>query len=132
MLGRTRAASRGGASDVLQWLRKNCASTAKAGRRFRAPQAGIIMAAQKPENQGRQPISPAKRRMLQQWYESASKASASGNWDYATENLTNCVVEDPANRMYVQSFLGNLQKKFNNDKKGSKLAGIKGAGTKGS
>jgi tetratricopeptide (TPR) repeat protein len=102
------------------------------GRRFRAPQAGIIMAEQKPENQGRQPISPAKRRMLQQWYESASKASASGNWDYATENLTNCVVEDPANRMYVQSFLGNLQKKFNNDKKGSKLAGIKGAGTKGS
>ena len=81
---------------------------------------------------GPQPISPAKRRILQQQFESGSKSSATGNWDYANDMFARCVIGDPGNRLYAQSFLGNLQKKYNNDKKGGKLAGIRGAGAKGS
>ena len=81
---------------------------------------------------GRQPISPGKRRRLQQSFEHASRNSVQGNFDYATEMFTQCVVGDPGNLIYAQSFLGNLQKKYNNNKKGGKLAGLKGAGSKAS
>lgn len=81
-----------------------------------------------PEPTGRQPLSPATRRRLQQQFEHGSKMSSSGNFDYATDLFTNCVVGDPGNVIYLQNFLGNLYKKYNNNKKGSKLSGIKGAG----
>ncbi|MGE0608729.1 MAG: hypothetical protein AB7O62_16665 [Pirellulales bacterium] len=81
---------------------------------------------------GQQPIPAAKRKMLQAWYESGSKSSAKGDWDYANDMFGRCVNGDPGNRLYAQSFLGNLQKKYNNDKKGSKLAGLKGMGASGS
>lgn len=77
-----------------------------------------------------EPISPAKRKRLQQAFTHGSKMSGSGNYDYATELFKQCVIGDPGNAIYVQNFLGNLQKKYNNNKKGSKLAGISGAGTK--
>jgi len=57
--------------------------------------------------------------------------AAAGNFDYATQMFTLCVQGDPGNLLYVQNFLGNLHKKYNNNKKGSKLAGLKGAGIKG-
>jgi tetratricopeptide (TPR) repeat protein len=79
---------------------------------------------------GNAPIPPARRKLLQQRFEHGSRSSAKGDWDYANEMFSHCVVEDPGNRMYVQSFLGNLQKKYNNDKKGSKLAGVRSAGSK--
>ncbi|HVW37143.1 MAG TPA: hypothetical protein VHB99_07550, partial [Pirellulales bacterium] len=66
------------------------------------------------EGPGRQPIPPAKRRMLQQCFEQGSKVSASGNYDYATQMFTQCVVGDPANLLYTQNFISNLQKKYNN------------------
>ena len=84
------------------------------------------------ESPGRQPLPPATRRRLQQQFEHGSKMSATGNYDYATDLFTNCVVGDPANLIYLQNFLGNLYKKYNNNKKGSKLAGIKGAARKAS
>ena len=68
---------------------------------------------------------------LQQAFEHGGKMAASGNFDYATELFTQVVLGDPANLIYLQSFLGNLEKKYNNNKKGSKLAAIKGAGAKG-
>ena len=77
------------------------------------------------------PISPAKRRRLQQAFEHANKMSSAGNFDYATELYTQCVLGDPGNLLYVANFLGNLQKKYNNNKKGGKLAGVRSAGAKG-
>lgn len=80
----------------------------------------------------RQPLPPAKRRQLQQCYERGSQVSAKGDFDYATDMFTICVTGDPANVIYVKSFLANLAKKYNNNKKGSKLAAIQGMGAKGS
>lgn len=75
-------------------------------------------------------ISPAKRRRLQQWFEQGSKVAAKGEFDYATEMYTQCVTGDPSNNIYVQSFLANLVKKYNNNKTGAKLAGMRTAGSK--
>ncbi len=80
----------------------------------------------------REPLSPAKRKRLQQCFEHASKQMAQESYDYATELFTQCVIGDPANLIYLQSFLGNLQKKYNNNKKGSKLARLRGAAAKAS
>ncbi len=85
-----------------------------------------------PPKDGPQPIPPERRRRLQQCFEHGSKSAAGGNYDYATEMFTMCVQGDPGNLIYVQNFLGNLQKKYGNNKKGSKLAGLKGATVKGS
>lgn len=82
------------------------------------------------ESPQRQPLSPAKRKQLQQCYEHANKMMAQENYDYANELLAQCVVGDPANFLYLQSFLGNLKKKYNNNKKGGNLAFIKGAGAR--
>ncbi len=75
-------------------------------------------------------MSPAKRKRLQQCFEHASKQASQESYDYATELFTQCVTGDPANLIYLQSFAGNLQKKYNNNKKGSKLARFKGAGAR--
>lgn len=69
--------------------------------------------------------------MLQQCFEQGSKVSASGNYDYATQMFTQCVTGDPANLLYTQNFISNLQKKYNNNKTGAKLAGMRSAGAKG-
>ena len=68
--------------------------------------------------------------MLQQCFEQGSKVSASGNYDYATQMFTQCVTGDPANLLYTQNFISNLQKKYNNNKTGAKLAGMRSAGAK--
>jgi tetratricopeptide (TPR) repeat protein len=73
-----------------------------------------------------------KRRMLQQWFEQGSKMMAGGQYDYATEMFTRCVMGDPSNAIYVTNFLANLQKKYGNDKKGSSLAGMRSMGSKAS
>lgn len=85
-----------------------------------------------PEEPGKQPMSPAKRRRLQQCFEQGSKVGSKGNFDYATEMYTICVKEDSGNPLYVKSFLTNLQKKYNNNKKGASFASMKTAGTKAS
>ena len=69
---------------------------------------------------------------MQQQFEHGSKSSAKGDWDFANEMFSRCVVGDPSNRMYAESFLGNLRKKYNNDKKGASMSGMRGAGAKGS
>ena len=83
------------------------------------------------EQPARQPITPAKRRRLQQCFSHGSKMAASGNFDYATEMFSQCISGDPGNLIYVQNFVGNLKKKYNNNKKGSKLATLRGAGARG-
>ncbi len=85
-----------------------------------------------PDKPGRQPLSPAVRKRLQQWFEHGSKMAGKGDFDYATDMFTQCVQGDPGNVVYVQSFLGNLQKKYNNNKKGGgALSSALGLGTKG-
>jgi tetratricopeptide (TPR) repeat protein len=73
------------------------------------------------------PISPAKRKRLQQAFEAANTQMRQENYDYATHLFLQCVLGDPANPVYVQSLLGNLKQKYNNNKKGSKLAFLRGA-----
>lgn len=85
------------------------------------------MASMATEPQGRQPLPPAKRKMLQQCFEAGSSKSASGNYDFADQMFTQCVVGDPANMLYAQNFLANLQKKYNNNKTGATMAGVRSA-----
>ena len=77
------------------------------------------------------PDNSPKRKRLQQCFAHANTQMAQGNHDYAHEMFTQCVLGAPDNLIYVQSFLGNLKRKYNNNKKGSKLAKLKGAGTRG-
>lgn len=69
--------------------------------------------------EGREPISPAKRKRLQKVFEHASKQMSQDNFDYACELLNQCVLGDPGNLIYVQSYVGNLQKKYKNNRKGA-------------
>ena len=78
------------------------------------------------------PIGPGDRNRLQQYFTKGSQMAAVSNFDYATQMFELCVQKDPGNLIYVQNFLANLQKKYNNAKKGSKLAAIQGAGAWGS
>lgn len=52
---------------------------------------------------------------------------AQENFDYATTLLTTCVLGDPSDFHFLQSFLGNLKRKYNNNKKGDNLAFLKTA-----
>lgn len=76
------------------------------------------------------PIPPQKRAMLQQMFQKGSQMAASGNFDYASDMFKRCVSADPGNLIYLTNFLFNLQKKYQNNKKGSRMAMITGAGAK--
>jgi tetratricopeptide (TPR) repeat protein len=78
----------------------------------------------------REPLTQAKRKRLQRIFEHGSKQMAQQNYDYATELFQQCVVGNPANLIYVQNYLGNLQKKYNNNKTGSKVARFKELGSR--
>jgi tetratricopeptide (TPR) repeat protein len=71
------------------------------------------------------PLPAAVRARLQKVYEHAQRCVEKGDYDYANQLYTQCVSEDPANIVYLQAFLANLQKKYNNNKKGARLAGLK-------
>ena len=83
------------------------------------------------EETGRQPLPPAKRRRLQLMFEHGNKVAAQGQFDYATQMYSDCVLGDPANPVYVKSFLSNLAKKYQGNKKGSKMAGMATMGARG-
>lgn len=76
-------------------------------------------------------LTPGKRKRLQQCFEQANNLMRQENYDYANELFTQCVVGDPSNEPYVQSFLANLKLKYSNNKKGSNLAFIQTAGARG-
>ncbi|MCE9605961.1 MAG: tetratricopeptide repeat protein [Planctomycetia bacterium] len=82
------------------------------------------------EKPGRQPLAPAVRARLQKFFEHGTKTSATGNFDYAADMYIQAVIGDPSNPIYVKAMLSNLSKKYNNNKKGAKLAGLKLAGAK--
>lgn len=75
-------------------------------------------------------VAPAMRRRLQQCFDHASKLTSQDkcDCDYVNTLLTECVVNDPNNLIYVEAFLANLQRKYNNNKKGGRSLGFGGAG----
>ncbi len=71
------------------------------------------------------PLTVAVRQRLQQVFDRAQQCVEKGERDYASDLLTQCVVEDPGNLIYLQHFLANLAQKYGNNKKGARLAGMK-------
>jgi len=93
------------------------------------------MAEEHPNSPGgpnNEPISPAIRRRLQQCYDKGMQSAQAGNFDYAIDMLTHAVVGDPGNQIFIQSFLGTLHRKYNNNKKGVTLAAVRSAGSRAS
>ena len=80
-------------------------------------------------------LSPGKRKRLEKIFEHATKrtavaAAAPADFDYATDLLSQCVVGDPGNENYARAYVENLQKKYNNNKKGGSLAHFKERGAR--
>ncbi|MEK6246979.1 MAG: hypothetical protein N2C12_02295, partial [Planctomycetales bacterium] len=76
------------------------------------------------------PLTAAQRKRLQKCFEHGSMLSGKGEFDYADQMFRQCVYGDPGNLIYTQNLLANLIKKYNNNKKGGKLTGLKGGGAK--
>ena len=77
---------------------------------------------------GPKPLPPALRKRLQQCFERGKELSSKDkpDHDYAHSMFTECVVNDPSNLEYVEAMLDNLQRKYGNNKKGSRLRGFGG------
>ncbi|MCI0492466.1 MAG: hypothetical protein L0Z07_05985 [Planctomycetes bacterium] len=91
------------------------------------------MSAQQPVKRNRSvlpPITPAVRQRLQAVFEHAQRCEEKGDHDYAHDLYTQCLVDDPANVIYLQRFLENLAHKYGNNKKGAKFAAIKTASSR--
>ena len=71
------------------------------------------------------PPTAAVRQRLQQVFDHAQRCVEKGERDYARDLLKQCVVEDPGNLIYLQHFLANLAQKYNQNKTGARLAGMK-------
>jgi tetratricopeptide (TPR) repeat protein len=74
---------------------------------------------------GPAPLPPAVRQRVQITFEHAKRCVEKDDYSYAHELFTKCVSEDPSNVVYIQALLANLHKKYGNNKKGAKLAGLK-------
>jgi tetratricopeptide (TPR) repeat protein len=75
-------------------------------------------------------VTPAHRQRLQKCYEHGMKLSTQEkkpDYDYAHTLFSECVSQDPANLVYVEAMLDNLQRKYGGNKKGARLGGIGGA-----
>ena len=77
-----------------------------------------------------QPISSSQRSRLQKCFEHGSMLATKGEFDYADQMFRQCVAGDPGNLIYTQNLLTNLKKKYNNNKKGARMAGLRTAGAK--
>jgi tetratricopeptide (TPR) repeat protein len=71
------------------------------------------------------PVSAAVRQRLQAVFEHAQRCAEKADYDYAHDLYTQCLVDDPANLIFLQHFLANLAQKYGNNKKGSRFAGLK-------
>ncbi len=77
------------------------------------------------QKHGPVPVTMAVRQRLQKLFEHGQRCAEKQDHDYANELFSQCVVEDPGNLIYLQTFLANLQNKYGDNKKGAKLAGLK-------
>ena len=79
------------------------------------------MSAQQPTRMNRSglpPVTAAVRQRLQAVFEHGQRSAEKADYDYAHDLFSQCLVEDPANLIYLQHFLGNLAQKYGNNKKG--------------
>ncbi|MDO4558160.1 MAG: hypothetical protein Q4C47_04260 [Planctomycetia bacterium] len=83
-----------------------------------------------PESVAPRPLTPARQRRLQQAFQAANTQMRQGNFDYSTDLFVQCVFGDPSNVIYIQSFLANMESKYNRNRKGAPMAGMKTAGAK--
>jgi tetratricopeptide (TPR) repeat protein len=86
--------------------------------------------ADKPQLVQRKPVSAAQRQILQQAFDKGEQAAKRRDFDYATQMFSQCVTGDPGSLDYARAFVETVQKKYNNNKKGSSFAGFKGMGAK--
>lgn len=76
-------------------------------------------------------ISPELRKRLQELFETGNRQMTQGNYDYAAEiYFTPCVLGDPGNMIYMQTFIGNMRKKHGEKKKKGTFSFISSAGLK--
>lgn len=75
-------------------------------------------------------VSPALRKRLQQLFDHATQMMGKQkyDYDYAHSLLGECCKRDPANLVYVEKMLDNLDLKFKGKKKGSLFSGFGGKG----
>jgi tetratricopeptide (TPR) repeat protein len=71
------------------------------------------------------PVTAAVRQRLQQVFDRGQQAAAKGDRDYAHDLFTECLVDDPANLIFLQHFLNNLAQKYGNSKQGARFAALK-------
>ncbi|MEM9354077.1 MAG: tetratricopeptide repeat protein [Planctomycetota bacterium] len=58
------------------------------------------------------PLSPSARQRIQRVFEHGLRCVENNDVEYANRLFSQCVVEDPASLLYLQSFLANLKQKF--------------------
>lgn len=68
-------------------------------------------------------ISPSLRRRLHECYERGTQMMAEKKYDfdYVHQFLSQCVKSDPGNVVYLDAFLDNLHRKYNNNKRGAMM-----------
>ncbi|MGL4942311.1 MAG: tetratricopeptide repeat protein [Thermoguttaceae bacterium] len=74
------------------------------------------------------PPTPEQRTKLQQLFENGNKQSSVHSFDYANDMFTMCVLGDPGNVLYSQSYVTNLRKKFGERKKKGVFGMLSGSG----
>ncbi len=70
-------------------------------------------------------VTAAVRQRLQAVFEHAQRSAEKADYDYAHDLFSQCLIDDPANLIYLQHFLGNLAQKYGNNKKGARFAALK-------
>ena len=60
-----------------------------------------------------------------EWFKKGTEAMGKQRWDVAVECFTNCINMKPEIQMYRQNKLGCNRKKFDDNKTGAKMAGLK-------
>ena len=68
------------------------------------------------------------RRRLQTCYDHGCQLTKDKDYDYGHEMFTECVTKNPANLVYVEAPPSNLQRKYDNNRKGARFKGFGGKG----
>jgi len=75
-------------------------------------------------------ISPQLKAQIQECYTKGNEMMSQGSHDYATEMFSFCLLGDPSNIVYIQAYILNLRRKYNDNKKGNSMAFLKSTGIK--
>ena len=71
-------------------------------------------------------ISPAKRKKLQTYFQYGTEKREAEDFDYAHSMFSQCLIGDPANIVYLEALLENLNKKHASKKKKAKVRSHRG------